>query len=192
MSGLVVGEQIEPGVSGAEVVDRRLEAFLAVGGEDLLEVFGVVDALILGRLEDDVLDRKAGAMRGFQRSAQAAARLVHGVGQEVDRQLFAHAERRRHLYRAHAAALVEGVAVLVVDAGEDVPGGGAVGTADQGLVGEDGALVDVDDRLEGHGDVEVEVGVCAALAAELVRGRHALLRLRRILRCKSLPAGDPV
>ena len=53
------------------------------GAAELLIGRASLDALILDRLEDDVLDGEAGTVRRFQRRAQAAARLVDGIGHEL-------------------------------------------------------------------------------------------------------------
>ena len=116
--GLEFGEQVQPGIAGAEIVDRGQEALAAVLGDDALDVADVLDLLALGELEHDVVAREAGRLGGGERRAQAGGRLVDGVRQEIDRELDVLAAReqpRCQFDRLDAAGLVEAVAVRVVD-----------------------------------------------------------------------------
>jgi hypothetical protein len=72
--------------------------------------------------------------------------------------------------------LIEGVDIGDVDARKDRGGAFAVGAADEGLVGEDTAGLEVNDGLEGHRDVEVPPTVAALATTDFkaVKLRHHL------------------
>ena len=131
-----------------------------------------VEPLGLGEFEDDVVQRVARPLRRIEGQADAGPRLVDGIGHEIDgqmRSIAREAERGREFNGLHAASLIEGVAVPVVDGGQDRGRPLPVDAADQGLVGEGRARHHIDDRLERHGEREFEPG---PTATALTSGRH--------------------
>ena len=66
--GLELGEQVQAGIAGAEIVDRGDEAPAPVLADDALDVADVLDLLPLGELEHDVFAREAGRLGGGQRT----------------------------------------------------------------------------------------------------------------------------
>ncbi len=72
----------------------------------------------------------------------------------------------RKLDRLDAASLVELVAVLIRHRRQDHAGTLAELSADERLVTPDGAVLQIDDRLEGHREVDRE-GVSAAVSRRL-------------------------
>ena len=169
--GPETGEKLEPGAARTEIVDGRAETDLAIGLEDPQEVLGV-ERFVLGEFENNAVGRKADARRRVQRLPYAGARLVHGVGQKVDRQAHVAGWRkqpRRQFYGLDAAALVEGVAALVVDGAEHARGALAVRTAHQRLVTKNAVGGDVDDRLKSHRERRRK---CFAIAAAIAPLGH--------------------
>ncbi len=82
--GLKLGEQAEARVASAEVIDRGLEPHGAIRAQDVEHVRRI-QALHLGELEDDTLNRETRTHRRRQRQPDACARLINGVWQEIDR-----------------------------------------------------------------------------------------------------------
>ena len=120
-----LGEQVETGETGAEVVKREAEAVFLIFGDDLLEVDGVADALVLGDFEDEVVEGEAGFSGGAKGAADAGGRAIDGSGLEVDREACAlpvDAEFSGELDGADTAALVEGVEVFRRDLIQDGKG----------------------------------------------------------------------
>ena len=154
--GLELGQQVEPGIAGAEVVDGGHEFLPLVLVDDLLQVGLVHQLLAFGDLEDDPLGGKAEAPRRRQGGADAGGRPVDRVGQEIDAQPAGHTQPGGQLDGLDPAGLVEGVAVLVVDPGEHAGRPAAVGAAHQRLVGIQAAVTQVDDGLEGHAEIEIQ------------------------------------
>jgi hypothetical protein len=152
--GLEVGEQVQAGVAGADVVDCRQEADAPVLAQDLRQPLAVVDLFAFDRLEDDALDREAVRARRVQRGADAQLGRVYGVGQEGDRQPAGQVQRGSGLDGLDAAGLVEAVAVVVVDLGQHAVGRLALRAAHQRLVHEDLARAHVDDGLEGEAEAK--------------------------------------
>lgn len=118
--------------------------------------------LAFGDLEQDPLQRPIGTTRGRQGPADAVFRLVHRIGQEVDRYRLPHAERGGGLDRGDPAGLVEGVQAVIGNGRDHRSGRRAVGTAHQRLVCEHLAAAEVDDRLVGHRDGNRQLAPFAA------------------------------
>lgn len=163
-------EQVEPGVAGAEIVERGAEAHLPIGRDDVRDMRRIGHLLVLGELEHEPVGRQAGGARGAQRQLDAGGGRIDRVGQEIDRQARAGREDAGAdggLDRLDAALLVEGVAIGLRHAREHARGALPRGAADQRLIGEGRARDDVDDRLERHREGEVQacaVATCGAAA----------------------------
>ena len=120
-----LGEQVQTGEAGAEIIEREAEAMLLVFGDDLLEVDGVADPLVFGDFEDELVEGEAGHGGRAEGAADAGGRAVDGSGFEVDREaraLLVHAEFGGELDGANAAALIESVEILGRDLAEDGKG----------------------------------------------------------------------
>jgi hypothetical protein len=124
-------------------------------------VLRVVDLLALRQLEGQAIEREAVPARRLQGQADARARLVHRVRQEVDVELAVHAEPCRQLDRLDAAGLVEGVEILSIHLRQHRRGALAIRTADQRLMRVDPVIDQIHDRLKRHGEGE-QVGHVAA------------------------------
>ncbi len=174
--GLEIGEQAQSGIAGAEIVEGRDEAHLAVLGDDVLQMRDIGHLLALGELEHDRGQREAALAGGRKGCAQAGGRLVNGVGQEVDRQMrqFPGGEQpRRQRDRLHPAGLVEAVFLVGRDLRQDAVGALPVEAPHQGLVAPDPLRRDVEDGLEGHGELEVQrAGSLAAGAGGFGHGQQ--------------------
>ena len=175
--GPEIRQQVEPREAGAEIVEGRQEALLAIGGHDPLHMLDVLEPLLFGELEHDAPVGEVHAPCGLQRGADAGIRLVDRVRHEIDRQAgiaVARQEAPGQLDRLHARRLVELVARRVGDPVEDRAGRLAVGPAHQRLVGPDMSGSDIDDRLERHREVEIEGGTVATRATAFVL-RHGAI-----------------
>lgn len=122
---LEFGQQIEPGVARAKIVDGGGEALLAILGEDPLEVLRIMDLLAFGHLEHQPFAREVKALRRLQRGANAGLGAIHRIGQEVDAEQtirnIEQPELRSPLDGLDPAGLIETVAVAIVDPSENLP-----------------------------------------------------------------------
>ena len=113
--GLEVGEQVEAGIAGAEVVDGGAKALLAIGAEDADQMIDIQYLLLLGDLEDDLVECQVAAFGRFQRGAYAGFRAIHRVGHEVDGNQGRYLQACRPFHSLYPAGLVEGIAIALVD-----------------------------------------------------------------------------
>src|SRR5690606_6415416 len=151
---LELGQQVEPRIAGANVVDGGLEFLPLVLVDDVLQVLLVHQLFAFGDLEDDLLGGEAKPPRSGQGGADAIGGLVHRIRQEVDTQQTGHCQACRQLHGFDATGLVERVAVLIIDPTKNGGGTGAVRATHQCFIGVQAAVSHVDNRLEGHAEVE--------------------------------------
>src|SRR5579875_820250 len=122
-----------------------------------LQVRGVLDALPFRDLEDDGIQRetvKGGCLQG---APDAGRRAVNGTGHEVHRKLgasFRNPEPGGQFDGLHAAGLVKGIAVFLVDHTEHLSRGETADAAHERLIGEDGSSLGIDNRLKRHRELE--------------------------------------
>lgn len=160
-------QQVQAGIAGPEIIDRRLESQALILGENFAQPARIADPLAFGGFEQDLLDRKVEVARRIKRRPDAHLGPVDRIGQKVDRQQFGHAKARCALDRRAAADLVEPVAVPVIHLVEHRRRTFSSRTADKRLVREDAAIAYIDDRLIGEGDTE---GLFSRSAAALAAG----------------------
>ena len=92
MSGRKSASRLQARVTGAKVVDRRLEAQGLIVIDDAANMAVVLHLFHLGELEHDLLDGKEMLAGRLQRGADAALRAIDRIGQEVDAQHAPHIE----------------------------------------------------------------------------------------------------
>lgn len=163
--GLELGQKVQPGESRAEIVDGRQETDLAVVGDDVPEMRDALDALALGDLEDDALGREAVLPGCLQRRADAPLGGVDGVRHEIDAEIALDAQPGGQLDGLDSADLVEPVLVRGIDGFEHGAGRLSAGATHERLIGEHLVGSQVDDRLEGHAEIETQRFGAQALAA---------------------------
>ena len=158
-----VGEQVEVGVSLAEIVQSGGESHLPVGVDDAAQVPAIAHVLDFGNFEDQAFGGPPHASGDVQRGLDAGFGGVDGIGQEVDRQIALHVQPAGQLDGLDATGLIEAVEQAVGYLGEHPVGRFVTGATDQGLVGDDLLPGDIDDGLKGHAESEGQ-GVVATLA----------------------------
>ena len=161
----------KPRMTRAEIVEGGEKSARTVVGKNVREMIDLVDALPLRHLEEDFLGGKPAFLCRLQGAADAQGRLIDRVGQEIDAQISIQSQTARQGDRAHAAGLVEGVAVGIVDLAEHGHRRFALGSAHQRLVAEHFALSHVHDRLKGESE-----GECYFLAAAVAAGAQDFFR----------------
>src|SRR5690554_1069902 len=132
----------------AEIVDGRLEPKVTIGSQDVKNMPGV-ELFVLGELEDDAVELESRLLRRFQGHAYAGAWFVYGIWHEIDGQLgraLPIEEPCGKFNRLHAALLIEGIAVAVIDLTQNGTSAFAIPSANQSLVSKYLAIVQVDDR----------------------------------------------
>ena len=72
--------------------------------------------------------------------------------------------------RLGPAALVEQVAVIIVDPAEDRKCTFTIAATDQSLMGENGLIAQIDDRLKSKGEIEVQIFTGLATLARAAGG----------------------
>src|SRR5207302_9323340 len=82
-----------------------------------------------------------------------------GIGHEIDRQPGHDSQLVPQAQGFNSAGLIKRVSVLLLHSGEYVSGPLAQPAAHECLVGEDFPIPGIDNRLEGHGEVEVAMRV---------------------------------
>jgi hypothetical protein len=150
----------------------------AVLVHDAAKVVVVVNLLDFGDLKDDAGEREVDRLGHVECAFEALFRFVDGVGIEVDAEVrggVKDAQRGGDGDGLLAAALVDGVAIVVQGVVKYARGGFAPGTARQRFVGDDRALSDIDDGLEGHGERDVGTGVADLAALAVVGGVEAVI-----------------
>ncbi len=160
-------QQIEIGKAVAEVIQGSGEAHAAIGFDDVAQVLLILHLFALGYLEHQPLRRPPNLLGNGQRCLNARLGFVNGIRQKIDRQALAHAEPAGKLDGADTAGLVEAVEQAGRHLGQDTGCRLTGGPPHQSLVGDDPGRGQIDDRLEGHGEVEGQLAF-AALAVSLL------------------------
>ena len=165
-----IGQQVETRVTGAKVIHRRLEAKRLIVIDDAANMLVIQQLLHLGQLEHDLLDGEVVLAGGLQGGADAALRAVDRIGQKIDAQHPLHPESGRQRDGLDAAQLIEAIAIAVVDPGNHRVRRFVVEPPHQRLIAEEGAVAAIDDGLEGHGEIEVEIHLLLTLLADGLGG----------------------
>ena len=150
--GLEVGEKVEAGVTGTEVVDGEFEAYAAVVIGDPGEASAVFDDFAFSDFEDDAVERKVGTLGGLDGVADGLLRRRRAVGDHVEVELVGKSKLLGESDGEAAAVLVEARQVFCGNLLEDAGGGLISRAANERFVGDDVFRFDVHDGLEGKGD----------------------------------------
>ena len=150
-----IGQEIEAGVAGAEIVESNMKALPAILLDDAKEMIAIRNFLDLSDLKDQPIRGKVEAGCGAQRELDASGRAVDRAGHEIDGELgagFDQTYTRSQLNGLDSTALVKGISVLLVDLRKNNACWLLLQAAHQCLVGIDAVGFHIHDGLERHGD----------------------------------------
>lgn len=165
--GVEVVEKSKAGVSGAEVVDGKANAT----GADLFEQGGEVGAAVddgrFGEFENDVVERHAGGMRGFDGGEQRPGTGFETQGKKIEMQGAIDAEARGERDGGGAGDLIEEMKAKRRNLIQDLPGRLVPRATNEGFPADDFVRDAVDDGLEG--EAKSRVGGIAQIGAHGAR-----------------------
>ncbi|MNI24850.1 hypothetical protein D3C73_784830 [compost metagenome] len=130
----------------------------------------VIYVLVFQGFENQPIKRKIMFSRRFQGAANAQFRTVHGIWHEVDRQVCLHVEAGCTFDGPRPTELIEAVSIGVCDLLEHGQRAFTGNTAHQGFMGKNRLIPEVDDRLIGKAEVEIQ-GLALLAASATALGR---------------------
>ncbi|MPN60815.1 hypothetical protein SDC9_208547 [bioreactor metagenome] len=113
-----IGQQVQPRIARAEIVDGSFEAEFAVFTQNIRQMAMVIYVFAFQCLENQLVKRKIVRAGGLQGAANAQLGSIHRVGHEIDGKTGLHPQGRGAGDCLGTATLVETVAVAIVDLGQ--------------------------------------------------------------------------
>lgn len=104
-------------------------------------------------------------LAGRQGSADTVFRFVNRIRQKVDAQLLGNAEFGGKLDGLDAAALIKAIAVAVINQAQNMPRAFTINAPNQGFIGINSLLLDIDNRLKCHGEIKIQIRAVGAFPA---------------------------
>ena len=109
--GLKIGQQRQPCITRAEIVQSGLKPMSAIGGNNVLKMLTIGNLFILGEFERDQIQSKTELSGCGQGQTQTGFGMINRVGHEIDIQPTIQPQLGRCLDGLNSAGLIESVAV---------------------------------------------------------------------------------